>query len=340
MKKGLILFGLGTVAFSLAACDNNSNTTTTSGEDITNSNTTTDTYDDYNLKISCPNGAPLIAIAGAVEESDKTDGNLKIVSDTSTLPAIFQAGTEDIIVAPVNAGTSLYNAGKSKYKLASVVTWGNTYFTSGKADFKLEDMNNEEITLFGKNSINDGIAKYVLAKKGITPTYKYPETDVVASIKTILENNPEEMVMIAEPVLTVTKASVKNSKSVDLTSYSISDMYKEITNHDYPQAAIFVNPDAYTEHKDRFDEFFSAVEMNCTFANNPEKVSEVATKANSLGVPQPAAVLTKAIPGCSIKYVKASSAKADIEFAATEDDLKKFFGKNENNAPADAFYLF
>lgn len=338
MKRALIFLGLGAVALSLASCNSTNGTTSTSVESTTNATTTntTSTEDNYNLKISTPNGAPLIAISGAVEKSDIENEYLKIIADTDALPAIFQAGTEDVIVAPVNAGTKLYNLGNSKYKLASVITWGNTYFTSGKDNFKLEDMNNQEVTLFGKISINAGIAKYVLAKKNITPTYVYPETDVVASIKTVLEDDPTKMVMIAEPVLTVTATSIKKSQSVDLASYSIANLYKEITNHDYPQAAIFINPDAYTEHKNKFDEFLSAVETTCANANDETKVSEVATKANSLGVPQPAAVLTKAIPGCSIKYVKASSAKADLEFAATEEGLKIFFGEK---APDNAFYL-
>ena len=335
MKKFKIMLGVGFTALALSACSNANNQSTTVSNTSNTQSTTSTQADDYEIKISTPNGAPLIAISEAVEASDVEKGKLKIVADTSTLPAIFQAGTEDIIVAPVNVGTNLYNAGKSKYKLASVITWGNTYFTSGKADFKLDDLNGKNITLFGKNSINDGIARYVLEKKGITANISYPETDVVASIKTILENNPEEMVMIAEPVLTVTKASVKNSKSVDLTSYSISNMYKELTNHEYPQAAIFVNPDSYDLHKNKFDQFFSKLEA--TWEDTKTEIADVAAKANSVGVPQPAAVLTKAIPGCGIKYVKASDAKADLAFAATEEGLKSFFG---NKAPEDAFYLF
>lgn len=336
MKKIKIMLGVGFTVLSLSACSDYNNQLTTDSNISNNvSNiTTSNVASDYKLKISTPNGAPLIAISGAVEEADVTNGTLKIVADTTALQAIFQAGTEDIIVAPVNVGTKLYNAGSSKYKLASVITWGNTFFTSGKEDFKLEDMNGANITLFGKNSINDGIARYVLEKKGITANISYPETDVVASIKTILENNPEEMVMIAEPVLSVTKASVKQSKSVDLASYSISNLYKELTNHDYPQAAIFVNPDSYELHKNQFDSFFFNVETSCEDAKT--KTADVAAKANSVGVPQPAAVLTKAIPGCGIKYVKASDAKSDLVFAATEEGLKSFFG---NKAPEDAFYL-
>ncbi len=339
MKKSFILLGLSTFALTLAACSNTSSSTTTNASSTTSTavestTITTTTVDEYELNISTPNGAPLIAISGAVEKEDVTAGTVKIISDTSTLPAVFQAGTEDIIVAPVNVGTKLFKAGKSKYKLASVITWGNTYFTSGKENFQLSDMNNSDVLLFGKGSINEGIATYVLNKKGITINAKYPDVDAVASIKTALEADSTQMAMIAEPVLTVTSASLAKS-SKTLTSYSIADLYKEVSNHDYPQAAIFVNPDSYDLHKDKFDEFFGEVKTTCDSANDSTKVSEVATKANEVGVPQPAAVLTKAIPGCKLNYVVASSAKADLEFAATEDGLSSFFG----GAPDASFYL-
>lgn len=331
MKKRLYLITAGLLALGLASCGNQKKDNTTKGEEpivSTSSNESTST-DDYKLKVSTPNGAPLMAIAGA-----KDDIDLKLIADTKTLPSIFQANTEDIIVAPINVGAMLYNNNKSKYKLASVVTWGNTYFASAKENFKLEDIKDNKLTLFGKNSINVALAQYVLKQKNITPSeITYPEEDVVASIKTIQEENPDELVMSAEPVLTVTSASLK-AKEKTLVSYSISEMYKELTNHKYPQAAVFVNPDTYESHKGKFDEFFNTVKSTCELtSSNPAKAAEVAHNA---GVPQPAAVLTKAIPGCAISYVKASDAKADVSYAANLEDIKSFFG---GKAPEDAFYL-
>lgn len=335
MKKALIFLGIGAVALSLASCNSTTGTTnTTSNVETTTNQTTTTIEDDYKLSISCPSGAPLMAISGAVEVSDIDNKKLTIIEDTTTLPALFQAYKEDIIVAPVNAGTKLYNAGKSKYKLASVVTWGNTYFASQKTDFMLEDMNGAEITLFGADSINVGIANYVLAKKSIIPSnVLYPNPDVVAGANKLLISNADAMVMTADPVLTVAKNQLaQNNKTV--TSYSIAALYKELTNHNYPQAAVFVNEEAYNLHKGKFEEFFNAVKTTCEEATtNTEKV---ATKSHDLGIAQPAAVLTKAIPGCNLKYVKASDTKADLVFAASEEGIKSFFG---NKAPDDAFYL-
>lgn len=330
MKKRFLIAGLALASLSLAACNKKEEAKTTNTNTVTESTDVTTTVDDYKLKVSTPSGAPLMAISGA-----KDDIDLKLVSDTTLLPGLFQKTEEkeDIIIAPVNVGTNLYNNNLSTYKLASVITWGNTYFSSGSENFTIDSMNGKTVTFFGKGSINVAIAKYVLKQKGVTVTEAYPDPDVVASIKGVLEANPEEMVMIAEPVLTVTQTSLqKQGKS--LTSYSIANEYKSLTNHKYPQAAIFVNPDSYQLHKGKFDEFFEAVENTTKLVKSD--VSKLAKLSHEAGIPQGEAVLQKAIPGCGIEYVKGSVAKSDVNYAATLADLTDYFGKK---APEDSFYL-
>ncbi len=330
MKKRFLIAGLALASLSLAACNKKEEAKTSNTNTVTESvSTDTKAVDDYKLKVSTPSGAPLMAISGA-----KDDIDLKLVADTTLLPGLFQKTEEkeDIIIAPVNVGTKLYNAKSSTYKLASVITWGNTYFSSGSENFTIDSMNGKTVTFFGKGSINVAIAKYVLKQKGVTVTEAYPDPDVVASIKGVLEANPDEMVMIAEPVLTVTKTSLEKHKS--LTSYSIANEYNSLTNHKYPQAAIFVNPDSYQLHKGKFDEFFEAVENTTKLVKSD--VSKLAKLSHEAGIPQGEAVLQKAIPGCGIEYVKGSVAKSDVNYAATLADLTNYFGKK---APEDSFYL-
>ena len=332
MKKRFLIAGLALASLSLAACNKKEEAKTTNTNNTVTESVSTDTeaVDDYKLKVSTPSGAPLMAISGA-----KDDIDLKLVADTTLLPGLFQKTEEkeDIIIAPVNVGTKLYNANLSTYKLASVITWGNTYFSSGSENFTIDSMNGKTVTFFGKGSINVAIAKYVLKQKAVTVTEAYPDPDVVASIKGVLEANSDEMVMIAEPVLTVTQTSLeKQGKS--LTSYSIANEYKSLTNHKYPQAAIFVNPDSYQLHKGKFDEFFEAVENTTKLVKSD--VSKLAKLSHEAGIPQGEAVLQKAIPGCGIEYVKGSVAKSDVNYAATLADLTKYFG---DKAPEDSFYL-
>ena len=76
--------------------------------------------------IITPNGAPAIAVAGVWAENP--DAVITINADT--IAEAFGSGEADFIIAPINAGAKLYKAGKSTYRLAAVVTWGNLVFAS------------------------------------------------------------------------------------------------------------------------------------------------------------------------------------------------------------------
>ena len=143
MKKRFLIAGLALASLSLAACNKKEEAkTTNTNNTVTESTDVTTTVDDYKLKVSTPSGAPLMAISGA-----KDDIDLKLVSDTTLLPGLFQKTEEkeDIIIAPVNVGTNLYNNNLSTYKLASVITWGNTYFSSGSENFTIDSMNGKTV---------------------------------------------------------------------------------------------------------------------------------------------------------------------------------------------------
>ena len=87
--------------------------------------------DEYSVKVSAPNGAPALAVATLAAEDP--DSYTFVAADT--IAAEFANKTADFIIAPINAGAKLYKAGKSDYKLAAVVTWGNLYIASQKAEF-------------------------------------------------------------------------------------------------------------------------------------------------------------------------------------------------------------
>ena len=102
------------------------------------------------LKVTSPGGAPALALAAMAAENP---GNYTTIA-ADTIAAAFADKEADFIIAPVNAGAKLYKAGKSTYKLAAVVCWGNLYIAAQKEDLKAEDLNGADITLFGENTIN------------------------------------------------------------------------------------------------------------------------------------------------------------------------------------------
>ena len=96
---------------------------------------------------------------------DKTGGEGLTLATIHGIVASAQEA--DFIIAPVNAGAKLYKAGKSTYKLAAVVSWGNLFIAAQKADLTAEDLNGAKITLFGENTINASVVLYALKANGI-----------------------------------------------------------------------------------------------------------------------------------------------------------------------------
>lgn len=332
MKKlflsGLSLLFLGA---TLVGCAGNNATTTTSTTEVTPTTTTTvaaststTVVDEYVLKGIMPGGAPAVAFANYVATTNTKD-NYTVVSDTTLLQQAFAKGEQDIVVAPINMGANLYSKGKSTYKLASVLTWGNLYFASQKEDFALASMNNSPVTFFGENSINMAIVDYVLEGKSITTG----ERTYLASTSNTQEEllkNPNAIVLIAEPALSAAKTK-KTIKSI-----SVQELYAELGGAgSYPQAGLFVSASAVANHKELVDNLITGVKSSCDLIKTDLDTS--ATNAFAfLGAPG-VPVLKNAIPGSNIEFKKASEVKDKIN-AVANLKLALFGGA----LPQDEFY--
>lgn len=271
---------------------------------------------------SAPSGAPALALATlAVENPD----NYTFVA-AETISAEFANATADFIVAPLNAGAKLYKMGKSTYKLAAVVSWGNLFIASQKEGFTLEDINGATITIFGENTINASVVKYALEANGLTPaSIEYLAS--AANTQTLLLSDAEAIVVTAEPALTAAK--IKNDK---ITSYAVNDLYKAATGYDgYTQAALFVKAETAESQPEAVAEYLRQVEASC--AKCSEDVAAVADAAVPLTILPNAKVANNAIPGCAIRYLSAAEAREQVELTANID-LTQFGGE----LPADDFY--
>ena len=195
--------------------------------------------DEYSVKVSAPNGAPALAVATlAVEDPDSYTF---VAADT--IAAEFANKTADFIIAPLNAGAKLYKAGKSDYKLAAVVTWGNLYIASQKADFALEDINGATITLFGENTINASVVLYALAENGLEPA-SVEYLAGAANTQSLLLTDENAIVVTAEPALTAAKM-----KNDSISSYAVNDLLKAANGFDgYTQAGLFVSAAILENH--------------------------------------------------------------------------------------------
>ncbi len=274
------------------------------------------------LRIATPSGAPALALCTlAVENPDQYT-----ILAAETITAEFANRSADFIIAPLNAGAKLYKMGKSSYKLAAVVSWGNLFIASQRENFKLEDINGGKITLFGENTINSSIALFVLKENGIVPaTVEFlagaPNT------QQLLLSDPEAIVMTAEPALTAAKI-----KKPGITGYAINDLYRNATgNEGFTQAGLFINPETAETSPNTVKAYLEMVAASTAKCN--EDVDAVSAAAVKLEILPNAKVAKSAIPNITVRYVSALDAKEQVETTANID-LKQFGGA----VPADDFY--
>ena len=278
--------------------------------------------EDYAIKVIAPSGAPALALAALAVD---TPDNFSFVA-ADTIGAAFAANEADFIIAPLNAGARLYKAGKSSYKMAAVVCWGNLYFASQKADFQLSDLNGATLTLFGEGTVNASIALYVLEKNGITPA-SVEYLAGAADTQKLLLSDESAMVMTAEPALTAAK--MNNDK---VSGIALNDLYKEATGYEgFTQAALFVRAETVEAHPEEVKVFLEKAAESC--AKCASDINAVAEAAVALEILPKVPVAVKAIPGCAIRYVAAKEAKEQVEVTANID-LKQYGGE----VPADDFY--
>ena len=272
--------------------------------------------------VSAPSGAPALALATLAVENP--DSYTFVAADTIT--AEFSNAAADFIIAPVNAGAKLYQAGKSTYKLAAVVSWGNLFLASQKENFQLEDINGAELTLFGENTINSSIALYVLEQNGVTPgSVSYLAG--AANTQQLLLSDAEAIVLTAEPALTAAC-----SKNDAITGISVNELYKAAAGYDgFAQAGLFVKPETAQEQPEAVDAYLKQVEESCSKCETD--VDAVAEAAVALEILPAVEVAKRAIPNCAIRYMSAPEAKEQVEITANID-LTQYGGA----VPADDFY--
>ncbi|MBQ9124813.1 MAG: hypothetical protein IJY14_03890 [Acholeplasmatales bacterium] len=309
MKKGLVFIFLLIFSFVLVSC----------GKE--------EAKDDYKLSVVSPSGAPGIAIADmATNRADRYEFSLNKTPDV--LSATFLANEEDVIIAPINMGATMYNK-KGQYVLASVLTWGNLYIASRIDNFTLDMIDDgNEVIFFGSGTINQYIVNKVLAYNNVTPeNITFLDSTQLTQAQLIAKDNV--IVLIAEPALSVAKTKVS-----DITAISVQDLYAEMSGgSSYPQAGCFIRKETINNHKSVVDDFINDLEAS---ANNTSiNVEEVAGYAEALEMGGKKPILINAIPNCNIEFKSASNAKTQIEALFSDAQALTYCG---GKLPDEGFY--
>ena len=255
------------------------------------------------LSVLTPFGAPALSLVPVIKD-DLAD--VTSVSGPDPLLAAFvQPEPEyDVIVASTNLGIKLHNAGKSKYKLLSIVTFGNLYIV-GENDDALEQEG--EMACFGEQAVPGLVFKEEF--KDVKPNITWYSS--VADASAALISGNANVALLAQPIATVTmKKAKENGKDLKI----IKDLQKEWGEGGYPQAGVFVREDLYEDNPEAFN---SLVSIMANYDNNVPDTETLASDIEAcnpketLGIPK-AQLAAKVWNQMNIRIVPAKDVEEDL----------------------------
>lgn len=255
------------------------------------------------ISLLAPQGAPALATL-SIYGSEYADVTTVSGSDVLTSELAKEDAAYDVIIAPINLGTKMMEKGNTKYKLNSVITWGNLYVV-GTKDYTA----NDELAAFGENAVPG----MILSRSGLqaVPTFYNSVQDVQAQ----LISGKVQAGLIAEPAATATIAKAKQ-QGIELSVLTdMQEIYQKTNNtpsKGYPQAAIFVKEGSEDKAKDAIAQIETFA--NDTAVNSPDEITPLIEKAgvDNLGVPN-AEIVVKSWGRQNIKFVKASEAEEEVK---------------------------
>ena len=260
------------------------------------------------MKILTPNGAPALSLVGVYEDVTK-NGKINIVEGSDLVSSeLMKADSEyDAIVAPINLGCQLLAKGKTDYKLAGVLTWGNLYLVEN------EGVQNNELAAFGEQAVPGMIFKLVKDSNDVMKNAKVTYYNAVSDVQAQVLAGKVQYALMAEPAATATIAKAKQNGKTIKNIASLQELYQKQTNSKqagYPQAAIFVkNKEDVKELLVKLDEF-----TNKEAVKEDNNIEELVNKigAETFGVPN-AAIAAKTWKNQNIHYQEATAVKDDIK---------------------------
>ena len=250
-------------------------------------------------------------------------------------PKLLQ-GELDILAAPANLASVLYNKSEGKVQFAAVNTLGVLYIVEkGEARItSFADLKGKTIYATGKGSTPEYALNYLLTRNGLDPEkdvaieWKSEPTEVVS----LLAGQESGIAMLPQPFVTVAKGQVEGLEvALDLTKEweALDNTSMLIT------AGLIVRKAFAEEHPDALAAFLKEYQASTAYIN--EHVEEGAALVEKYDIVK-AAVAKQAIPACNITYLDGEDMKT-----ALSGYLQILFEQNPQAVggamPGDDFYL-
>ena len=209
------------------------------------------------LKVLSPTGAPAVAL---IPELLKENHQVELVSGPENLQAalVNEAQDYDVIIAPLNLGANLLAKQKTKYKLHSIVTWGNLFVVARNPEAK-------KMAAFGEMAVPGLVFKHVMDELPFEAEITWVPS--VSEAQAMLLSDQVDAALLAQPLVGATIGKAKQD-GVELTVVAnVQNMYNEKNSvQSYPQAALFVSESVFKKDVDALvqsmADYVGAVEDN------------------------------------------------------------------------------
>lgn len=274
---------------------------------------TTGVKEEVSVNIAFPTGMPSVVLAKLANENtpicDGYKTTYEVVKQADLMSAKIINGDAEIIIAPTNLGSVLYNKGV-KVQIAAPVVWGVLYaVTSDDSVKSIKDLKGKTVLGLGRGLTPDIIFRKLLKENGLTPdkdvmlTYVNSSADLAPSFI----SGKAPICIIPQPMLQMVMMKKPNTRIF----LDFQKEWKEkVSKESYPQASIFINKDFAANNKEYVNNFLSLAQKSVEFAN--DNALQTGIYAEKLISSPPAKIISKAISKANIKYVDAVNAKEEI----------------------------
>ncbi len=261
------------------------------------------------IQVLSPTGAPALSLLDVVSEESENTFDFVTGSEVVSAELVKEDSEYDVILAPVNLGAKMIQAGKSEYRLKAVITWGNLYLVGTSENALTEE---GTFASFGEGSVVDFVLRKAIDMEGLVPSVQMYSSAV--DVQAALLSKKANCGMLAEPALT---ATIKKAKEQNIELHVLLNLQKayqekmETETEGFPQAAIFVKKGS----EDKVEDLLKKIEtfVNETALQNPDQIETLVDQigADRLGVPS--AALSKATwQKQNIHYTDAAQCKNDL----------------------------
>jgi NitT/TauT family transport system substrate-binding protein len=262
--------------------------------------------DENPLSMMVPSGIPLVAVGAFLNESEY---EITDVNSSSLLVSAFASNSHDIVIAPLNLGTKIYNTTNHDYLLSAVISFGNSYVITRQHNplETINDLQDVELMAYGQNSTPDIALRLACKQHFIHANITYQSgINLVVPFFLCNPNEPNDesctqvkYILAAEPILSM----LEMNHNMTLKILDLQDNLKELIEK-LPQAAIFVNKNS--ERQEQINLFLERLKEQTEYLNNyPNEYAENIYKNHPYFLELSKEVIANSIPRSQIEFVEA-----------------------------------